>query len=186
MHFDFHTWVKPLFLCGVLVRQKLQLAFLGLASKIRFQKSITSISVFTQKAICPESIFRYLLQIEQKRAQRSGHAYYILLVYKTGKNGMVARIESSVANEIFKALAQSLRDTDYIGWYREGHIAAGVLTVVGSHSPSDVLERLKRRLIEIIQNGRENQEGYFQIKLCHGEELQEGEVLNEKLVAVNI
>ena len=156
----------------------------GFTSKIGFNQSLKRLSVFAQNNICQEETFRYLLQAEQKRSERSGHAHYILFVYRTDENGSAVRLDSQVANEIFDILAQGLRETDYIGWYCEGHIAGGVLTVVGQESVGDVRERLERRFKGIIQDSSDKRSGSFQLRLCRHHELQEMQSFGEKALAV--
>jgi hypothetical protein len=155
-----------------------------LTSKIGFHKSMRGVSDFTQNSICQEEIFRYLLQAEQKRSKRSGHNYYVLLVYRIDDEGIVVRMDSYVASEILDALARSLRETDYVGWYREGYVAGGVLTVVGPDSVEDVHEHVQRRLKEIIQHNVGKESGSFQVKLCRQHELRGVEVFGEKAATV--
>ena len=156
----------------------------NVTSTIGFHNSIHNVSVLTQNSICQEKTFRYLLQAERKRSERTGHDHYILLVYRIDDNGMVVRMDSQVADEIFDALARGLRETDYIGWYREGHIAGGVLTVVGPDSIGDVHERLGRRLQGIIQNYAGKTTGSFQVKLCSQHQLQELQLFSENEATV--
>src|ERR1044071_7933925 len=84
-----------------------------------------------QNSVCQEDAFHYLLQAEAKRSQRSGQGYHILLVYRSEAQGSITPMHSFVSSVVLGALAGSLRETDYIGWYREGQIIGGVLTVVG-------------------------------------------------------
>ena len=143
-----------------------------LISTNRFCKSAKVDSNLTQNGICHEEAFRYLLQAESKRSKRSGHGYHILLVYRTDVHGAVARMDSAVASGVLDALARSLRETDYIGWYREGCIAGGVLTVVGQDAMGDVHARVQQRLKEILQTNVDGEKnGYFQIQLCRQHEL---------------
>ena len=177
-------WAKSLSLCAVRWKANMNSVLGNLTSKIGFHKSIHHASVFTQNSICQEETFRYLLQAEHKRSERSGHHHYILLVYRIDDNGMVVRMDSQIADEIFGALSRGLRETDYFGWYRQDHIAGGVLTVVGPDSVGDVHERLARRLKSIIQDNAGKKTGSFQVKLCRQHELQEMQLLAEKAVTV--
>ena len=74
-----------------------------------------------------EEAFHYLLEGESKR---SGHLYHILLIYCSNEQGILIAMESNLAKTVIAALSRSLRDTDYIGWYRAGLVVGGVLTVV--------------------------------------------------------
>jgi len=184
MHAGIGWWAKSLSLCAVRWKTNMNSVLVDFTSKIGFNKSLRGVWASTQHGICQEETFRYLLKAEHQRAQRSGHGYYILLVYKTNDQGMVVRMDSYLANEVFNALARSLRETDYIGWYREGHIAGGVLTVVGQDCVGDVNERLQQRLKGIIQNNPDRKSGSFYIRLCRQHELQEMHLFGDKVVAV--
>lgn len=155
----------------------------NLFSMDRSNKLAQTVSNFTQIGIFHEEAFRYLLEAESRRAKRSGHGYHILLVYRTDMHGAVAQMDSDIASGVLDALTRSLRETDYIGWYREGRIAGGVLTVVGQDSVGDVHDRVHRRLKEILQaNVGGDKNGHFQIRLCRQHELPEIE-FGEKVVA---
>jgi hypothetical protein len=128
----------------------------------------------TQNSICREEAFSYLLQAESKRSERSGQAYHIILIYRVEGQGTVKPMHSYVSTIVFDALAQSLRQTDYIGWYRENRVIGGVLTVVEEDSIADVFERIHRRLKSILlaRCGFEESK-YFRFKLCRQHELQD-------------
>src|SRR5262245_32160183 len=99
-------WAKSLSLCVVRWKASMNSVLVDFTSKIGFHQSRQSVLPFTQNDICQEETFRYLLRAEQKRSERSGHAHYILLIYRTNDNGMVVRMDSQVADEIFDALAR--------------------------------------------------------------------------------
>ena len=138
-----------------------------------FSRSGSSRSV-TQNSVCHEEAFRYLLQAEAKRSQRSGQRYHILLIYRGDAQGSITPMHSYVSTVVLDALAQSLRETDYMGWYREGHIIGGVLTVVGQDSIADVFERVQQRLKGILLTRLGCEEsGCFRFRLCQQHELQD-------------
>ena len=162
---------------------KMGTVLVNLFSMERSNKLAQPVSNFKQSGIFHEEAFRYLLEAESKRSKRSGHGYHLLLVYHTDVHGSVAQMDSDAASGVIDALVRSLRETDYIGWYREGRIAGGVLTVVGQDSVGDVHDRVQRRLKEILQaNVGGDKNGHFQIRLCRQDELQ-GIEFGEKAVA---
>jgi hypothetical protein len=109
------------------------------------------VSLTQSDAYYNEETFRYLLERESKRSERSGHFYRILLVYHTNAQGVIVRMDSDVAKTVIAALSRCLRDTDYIGWYREGRVVGAVLTVLERDSVADVFNRLRPRLVEILR-----------------------------------
>jgi len=127
----------------------------------------------TQNSVCHEDAFRYLLQAEAKRSQRSGQGYHILLIYRSEAPGSITPMHAYVSAVVLDALAQSLRETDYIGWYREGHIIGGVLTVVGQDSIADVVKRVQQYLKDVLRAKLGLEESRcFHLMLCQQHELQ--------------
>lgn len=108
-------------------------------------------TILTRGSAYNEEAFRRLLVNEVKRSERSGHSYRILLVYHINAQGVIVRMDSDVAHTVIAALFRCLRDTDYIGWYREGHIVGAVLTVLEQNSVKDVFNLLRLRLDEILK-----------------------------------
>ena len=120
-----------------------------------------------------EKAFRYLLESESKRSERSGHFYQILLVYHTNAQGAIVRMDSDVAKKVIVALSRCLRSTDYLGWYCAEHVVGGVLTVVGRDSVADVFNRFRPRLQEILRSelGVEKS-SCLKIRVCQHHELE--------------
>jgi hypothetical protein len=61
-------------------------------------------------------------------------------------------MDSSFAKTVMAALSRSLRETDYIGWYRDGRIVGAVLTVLVQESMVQVASHLQKRLAEVLQS----------------------------------
>jgi len=74
-----------------------------------------------------EEAFRYFLANERKRSERSGRPFVLLLVNLKQEPGRKERIDPTVARELFSGLWASLRETDFIGWYREDRVAGALL-----------------------------------------------------------
>lgn len=141
-------------------------------------------SIFQPGAYNQEA-FGYLLDSESKRSKRSGHFYQILLLYSTDAQGRIVQMDSYVAKTVMAALPRSLRETDYIGWYRDGHIVGAVLTVLAQETMGQVIIQLQSRLEEIIQAELGVQETRrLQIRACQHYELT-GIESEEGIFAVN-
>ena len=139
----------------------------------------------TQSGAYNEEAFRYLLESESKRSERSGHLYQILLVYRTNAQGAIVPMDPDIAQTVIAAMSRCLRDTDYIGWYHEGRVVGGVLTVVGRDSVADVCNRLRPRLVEILRAELGVEESRrFQIRVYQPHEL-EGVEIGEQSRVVN-
>jgi hypothetical protein len=120
-----------------------------------------------------EEAFRFLLASESRRSVRSGHFFKILLVYSIDKRGLVVDMDRGVVDTVVEALFRTVRETDYIGWYLDGRIVGGVLTVLGQDSEVEVSTRIQQRLREIFRAevSAENN-GRLQIRICQHHELE--------------
>ena len=82
--------------------------------------------------VCSEEVFRSVLETEHKRAERSGRPVLLLLVDVRDRGRRAVRIdEPDTARQLFAGMARCLRETDVIGWYRQGRVAGAVLTELG-------------------------------------------------------
>jgi hypothetical protein len=65
--------------------------------------------------------FRRQLQVEEKRAERSGTSFILILLETAG-----ALQSGPVREQVLEALRDSVRDTDICGWFTE-NAAAGII-----------------------------------------------------------
>jgi hypothetical protein len=87
-----------------------------------------AIALDERNEVYNEETFQYFLGIEQKRSARSKRPVLLLLLSLTDQAGIETSIDASVAARLFSALWQCLRETDFVGWHREGRVAGAVLT----------------------------------------------------------
>ena len=92
-----------------------------------------------------EAAFRFLLANEMKRSEQSGRSFHILLAYFSDGEGAATRMDGEVGQTLVPILSAVLRETDYIGWYRDNHVLGGVLTALGDHSEEVVSCRIEHR-----------------------------------------
>ena len=152
---------------------KMSSVFLNVIPASRQSKAMKGMASFSQSGAYNQEAFRYLLESESKRSERSGYFCRIILVYWTDAQGRDMQMNSYAAKTVMAALSRSLRDTDYIGWYREGRIAGAVLTVLVQESMEQVSTHLQRRLVEIIRTKLGVKEtSLLQIRVCQHHELE--------------
>jgi hypothetical protein len=89
-----------------------------------------------------EEAFQYFLEIEQKRSELSNRPFLLMLV-DFNKH---PRIDAVTAGKLFSVLSLCLRDTDFIGWYREGRVAGAVLTQHGEADGDDLSDVVRQRI----------------------------------------
>jgi hypothetical protein len=120
-----------------------------------------------------QEAFRFLLERESKRSERSGRFCQLLLVYSTDAHGRIAQMNADVAKIVIAAASRSFRETDYIGWYRDGRIVGAVLTVLTQESMALVPTQLQPRLVECLRTELGIEEfSRLQIRVCHSHELE--------------
>lgn len=74
-----------------------------------------------------EDTFLYFLDVERSRANRSNHSLRLLLVSVEPVPGKPIPLRRATAVRLFAGLRESLRETDVMGWYRQGRVAGAVL-----------------------------------------------------------
>jgi hypothetical protein len=75
-----------------------------------------------------EAAFNHFLAIERRRAERSRRSILLVLVSVQAQAGRSNVLGHAAATELFARLGASVREVDFVGWYREGRVAAAVLT----------------------------------------------------------
>src|SRR5713101_5784409 len=94
---------------------KMSSVFINMFSASRLNGSMKGMASFSQSGTYNQEAFRYLLESESKRSERSGHFCQILLVYWSDAQGRIVQMDSHVAKTVMVALSRSLRETDNIG-----------------------------------------------------------------------
>jgi hypothetical protein len=98
-----------------------------------------------------QEAFHYFLQVERKRSERSGRPFLLLIagLRRTPGSGgkAAAALESALAADVFSALSLSVRETDFIGWYREPRLAGAVLTQRPEGPHANVSGRARERIV---------------------------------------
>jgi hypothetical protein len=94
-----------------------------------------------------EEAFQYFLEMERKRSELSNRPFLLMLV-DFNKH---PQIDSKTADKLFSVLSLCLRETDFIGWYREGHVAGAVLTQHGEPDGDDLSDVVRQRIGEALR-----------------------------------
>lgn len=126
----------------------------------------------TPGGVYPEEVFRSHVHSESTRSKRSGYIHRILLVYCTNAQGLVVSLESELAGKMISVLSMSIRDTDYVGWYRHGMIMGILLTTIQPDSVNNGCDKLKTRLVESLHSAQTFTDDHFlQIRVLEPGEL---------------
>src|SRR6267378_330013 len=71
--------------------------FVNMFSASRLSEAMKDMASFSQSGAYNQEAFRYLLESESKRSERSGHFCQILLLYWTDVQGRIVQMDSHVA-----------------------------------------------------------------------------------------
>jgi hypothetical protein len=98
-----------------------------------------------------EEAFRHLLAIERRRIAHSQRSFLLVLVNVRKQPRVRSRITPAVAAAIFSGLSGSVREVDFIGWFREGRAAGAVLTQGADHPTAEVAREIGQRITETLR-----------------------------------
>lgn len=91
--------------------------------------------------VLPENVFQSQLTKERRRADRSRKPFILMLLDAHLEDGSVA----SALQEVLAVLAASKRETDLVGWYKEGAIAGVIFTEVNVNGEHAIMKMLRGR-----------------------------------------
>ena len=100
-----------------------------------------------------EAGFRHFLRIELRRAVRSGHCLLLVLVVVREAAGSRVKLTPLVAARVFAALGATVREVDFVGWFKEGYVAAAALVQRATPSP-EVRQQITRRVHRTLSRDR--------------------------------
>ena len=98
-----------------------------------------------------EQLFNRILHSEIARSAKSGTPAILLSVHVEelqGKNGILHPL---VEDLLFSVLLTTFRDTDVVGWLRQGEELGIVLTELGGSSPESATETILAKLDNAIE-----------------------------------
>jgi hypothetical protein len=98
-----------------------------------------------------QEAFRYLLAIEQARADRSRRSLLLALISIRTGSGEGIRFAPRVAARVFDALWLCIRDVDLTGWYTQDRVAGAVLTQDRTMPGADDILRIQSRINEALR-----------------------------------
>ncbi len=110
------------------------------AADVNFPSKPDHRAAQTESAI-PEDVFHSLLTLERKRAERSRKQFVLMLMDAHLENGSAA----GILKEAVEIVIASKRETDLIGWYRQGAILGVIFTEVNAGADRPVTEILRKK-----------------------------------------
>jgi len=74
-----------------------------------------------------EAAFRHFLAVDRMRAERLQRLVILVLASVREGPGRSSKLTHHAASVMFEALAASVREVDFVGWFCEGRVAGAVL-----------------------------------------------------------
>jgi hypothetical protein len=113
-----------------------------------------------------EGVFQHFLLIEFKRSERSKRPFLLLLLdLKEEPPATNRNVAPEVATKLFSSLARCLRETDFVGWYREGRVVGAVLTQFQEAPGPEISEVVGQRVREALR-GSIPSSALDRLKIC--------------------
>lgn len=95
-----------------------------------------------------------------------------MLVYCTSPQGLITPLRTELTDKAFSLLSRCCRDTDHIGWYRQGYIVGILLTTLQRDSVIDGCNSLEARLSNRLRDALGSTKNHFlQIHLLAPDDL---------------
>lgn len=102
---------------------------------------------YTQEA------FRYFLGLEMNRSEMSARPFLLVLVYVRDAQGRNRPIAPALAARLFSTLFLGLRETDFLGWLRDGRVAGAVLTQRPGGELAGMTRHVQERVVSMMLDG---------------------------------
>jgi len=111
-----------------------------------------------------EAGFRHFLRIELRRASRSGHCLFLVLAGVREGQGRHAALDQVAAAKLFSSLGASVREVDFVGWFKEGQVAGAAL--VQRAAPSvEVRQQIAGRVTKSLNRENFNKIGNTRVRV---------------------
>jgi len=106
----------------------------------------------TERVLAGEEHFVQALSLERKRAERSGQ-HFLLMLLKGAEALGGLKFGPSVVSRVTVALGSVIRDTDLLGWYRQGRSLGVIFTEVNQAELTSTVKTLNAK-VEAALRGR--------------------------------
>jgi len=104
-------------------------------------------TAFKREALSEQAFLR-MIAVERKRTERSKESFLLMLMENGGSQG--SQTVERILDGIISALLPTSRETDVIGWYKDGAIAGVMFTGLASDDRNGVLDTILRRVSSLL------------------------------------
>jgi lipopolysaccharide/colanic/teichoic acid biosynthesis glycosyltransferase len=113
------------------------------------QAAAQPVSPAGDQSLLSEQSFQRMISLERKRSERSRKPF-LLMVLDTGVSSQSKRVGKTFSN-IVAVLANSTRETDVKGWYRENCILGVMFTEFGESDSRSILSTMLARISDALR-----------------------------------
>lgn len=104
-------------------------------------------TAFRREALS-EPAFLRMIAIERKRTERSKEAFLLMLMENGGSQELKAA--EQILGRILETLLPTSRETDVIGWYKDGEVAGVMFTGLASDDRNALLDTILKRVSSLL------------------------------------
>lgn len=97
-----------------------------------------------------EKVFKRMIAVERKRTERS-QAPFVLMLMEMHGNRDVSKVREALQS-VLTALLVACRDTDLVGWYKDGEIVGAMFTGLELKNRSSILNAILNRVSAALQD----------------------------------
>lgn len=105
--------------------------------------------IVRREEVLQEDTFQSLLMLERKRAERSRKPFVLMLL--DGRSLPVNGSVETFMGGIISVLFRSTRETDLVGWYREGQVLAVLFTEINFEGQAPITDILHSKVLAALQ-----------------------------------
>ncbi len=120
---------------------------LGLKVNPRAKHQISVLRDDTSFGLLPQDLFMKLLCLERKRTERSGRRFVLLLL---DAGTLLKDAKVPVLANLLSAITHATRDTDLMGWYKDGSVLGVIFTEVGDAEDKSIVHALSTKLTDSL------------------------------------
>lgn len=95
-----------------------------------------------QEEVLVENVFHSMLTLERRRAERSRNPFVLMLLDANLENGTAEQI----LRQAVDIVVASKRETDLVGWYKQGAILGVIFTEVNQEGETPITETLRAKI----------------------------------------
>ncbi len=122
------------------------------ARSLKGQKAMSAFetSSVARASFLQEETFHSLLTLERRRAERSRKPF-VLMVLEADAS-LEANVADRLLSQVTSVLLKSTRETDLVGWYKNGASLGVIFTEISLEYATPITEILRSKVVNALQN----------------------------------